>query len=708
MSPSRATPISRRIGDTFDRSSSGSAWRRPTTTSSVDPVEILVRAAETAVLTGEYPAAIELGPACHRTGRSGQPTRGGRPDSSSASAGISGRRATGLPRRPPWRRRAGSSRANRRRRPGRGSSRTMPGSSCSSGRFAESMPIAEEALDIARTIGSPSNQAMALGIIGTDLALLGAGRRGPRPLPRGSGDRRGARRRGRDRARADEPRDPARSRRADRRGARGRGGGLGARAGHRRRTDLRRAAAGRRGQGRHRARALGRGGDVPRPRPGTRPGRDARDPVADPARAARHDARRPRVEPPRSWPRPAQPTRPAVAQRTGPPSSRHSPIWPPSRGDVARQGSRRGGSADGHRRAARSRAGAAGGSGAPGRSRRRRPVARRARRGGARRCPAPSGRDLGPRRADRGRPWRPRRRRDRDAGRAITGSSRSASSAVRRRPGSRRPTTPPNGPRVADAFEAIGRPYPAAYARYRVGAAILRDRGPRDDAEAALSAALATAQRLGARPLADEIGTLARHARLDLAGTEVAPTADPATDPATRLGLTEREAEVLGFIAAGWSNQEIADALFISRKTVSVHASNIFDKLGAGNRSRRPRSPTVLVSTGTPRRHRVRMPGRAPSSRPSVPGPLPLELVEPRVGDPEMVGDLVIDGVGHGGHEALLRPVRADERAPEDRDLAGDRCALCGPARPRDALVEPVQAVGTDRARAAPATPRPR
>ncbi len=41
------------------------------------------------------------------------------------------------------------------------------------GRFAESIPIAEEALDVARTVGSPSNQAMALGIIGTDLALLG-------------------------------------------------------------------------------------------------------------------------------------------------------------------------------------------------------------------------------------------------------------------------------------------------------------------------------------------------------------------------------------------------------------------------------------------------------------------------------------------------------------------------------------------------------
>jgi DNA-binding NarL/FixJ family response regulator len=48
--------------------------------------------------------------------------------------------------------------------------------------------------------------------------------------------------------------------------------------------------------------------------------------------------------------------------------------------------------------------------------------------------------------------------------------------------------------------------------------------------------------------------------------------------------LTERENEVLRLIAAGWSNQQIADELFISRKTASVHASHIFDKLGAANR----------------------------------------------------------------------------------------------------------------------------
>ena len=118
---------------------------------------------------------------------------------------------------------------------------------------------------------------------------------------------------------------------------------------------------------------------------------------------------------------------------------------------------------------------------------------------------------------------------------------------------------------VADTFEAIGRPYPAAYARYRAGAATLRDRGVREDAHAALSAALTVAIRLGARPLIEEIRTLARHARIDLGAGDGADLPAPAPAAAGRLGLTDRESEVLGFIAAGWSNQEIGDALFISR-----------------------------------------------------------------------------------------------------------------------------------------------
>jgi DNA-binding NarL/FixJ family response regulator len=61
------------------------------------------------------------------------------------------------------------------------------------------------------------------------------------------------------------------------------------------------------------------------------------------------------------------------------------------------------------------------------------------------------------------------------------------------------------------------------------------------------------------------------------------------THPATRIpssasaafpSLTEREVEVLDLVAAGCSNAEIADSLFLSQKTARNHVSNIFTKLG--------------------------------------------------------------------------------------------------------------------------------
>ena len=48
--------------------------------------------------------------------------------------------------------------------------------------------------------------------------------------------------------------------------------------------------------------------------------------------------------------------------------------------------------------------------------------------------------------------------------------------------------------------------------------------------------------------------------------------------------LTPREREVLELVVAGRSNAEIGDALFISRKTASVHVANIKGKLGADSR----------------------------------------------------------------------------------------------------------------------------
>ena len=50
-------------------------------------------------------------------------------------------------------------------------------------------------------------------------------------------------------------------------------------------------------------------------------------------------------------------------------------------------------------------------------------------------------------------------------------------------------------------------------------------------------------------------------------------------------GLTKREAEVLGCIAAGASNREVASQLFISDKTVGRHLANIFVKLGVSSRT---------------------------------------------------------------------------------------------------------------------------
>ena len=53
----------------------------------------------------------------------------------------------------------------------------------------------------------------------------------------------------------------------------------------------------------------------------------------------------------------------------------------------------------------------------------------------------------------------------------------------------------------------------------------------------------------------------------------------------SQLGITTRELEILGLIASGMSNREIADRLFVSENTVKTHSSRLFDKLGAKRRT---------------------------------------------------------------------------------------------------------------------------
>ena len=83
-----------------------------------------------------------------------------------------------------------------------------------------------------------------------------------------------------------------------------------------------------------------------------------------------------------------------------------------------------------------------------------------------------------------------------------------------------------------------------------------------------LDAARWAFERLGALP--------------DLARTE-ALSAVPARRPPG--GMTAREVQVLGLVAAGMTNRSIAAELFLSEKTVARHVANIFTKLGLSSRS---------------------------------------------------------------------------------------------------------------------------
>jgi DNA-binding NarL/FixJ family response regulator len=136
---------------------------------------------------------------------------------------------------------------------------------------------------------------------------------------------------------------------------------------------------------------------------------------------------------------------------------------------------------------------------------------------------------------------------------------------------------------VAEAWERLGRPYLVAYTRWREGEALLATHGDRGRVAAALGAAVDVSQRLGAALLEAEVRALAGRARISLERRPTdAPTA--AIDDGAGLGLTAREREVLGLVALGRTNRQIAAELFISESTAGVHVSNILGKLGVTGR----------------------------------------------------------------------------------------------------------------------------
>ncbi|MEW1692302.1 AAA family ATPase [Streptomyces sp. NPDC091265] len=183
--------------------------------------------------------------------------------------------------------------------------------------------------------------------------------------------------------------------------------------------------------------------------------------------------------------------------------------------------------------------------------------------------------------------------------------------------------TPEHWSRAARAFIPLHRPYELAQIHHRWAEALLVASGDRPTATTLLREAHSTARRLGARPLIETIELLAGRARITLtaadaprgagsasgsgSGDEIpvavtVPDGDAATDELTgrahaeeqlrdaaaaaveSFGLTRREQDVHRLVAAGHTNRRIAEELYISPKTASVHVSNILAKLGVASR----------------------------------------------------------------------------------------------------------------------------
>lgn len=137
------------------------------------------------------------------------------------------------------------------------------------------------------------------------------------------------------------------------------------------------------------------------------------------------------------------------------------------------------------------------------------------------------------------------------------------------------------------------RPGPAhlrPYALYREGARLL-EAGDRPGARATLGSAITEAEKIGAGLIVQRAQGLVDRAGLTgRGGPAEAPASASASPEASSSGgvpdtLTPREQQVLALVAEGLTNGQIAERLFISAKTASVHVSAILRKLGVSTRT---------------------------------------------------------------------------------------------------------------------------
>jgi DNA-binding CsgD family transcriptional regulator/tetratricopeptide (TPR) repeat protein len=136
---------------------------------------------------------------------------------------------------------------------------------------------------------------------------------------------------------------------------------------------------------------------------------------------------------------------------------------------------------------------------------------------------------------------------------------------------------------AADAWREIGCPFEEAVALSETGSPDLMRR------------ALEILTDIGAGPAARKVRRL-----LEQKGVRVpAPRGPRATTKAHPAGLTAREADVLDLVRGGLTNAQIAERLFLSRRTVDHHVSSILAKLGVSNRADAAGRATRLGVGGT-------------------------------------------------------------------------------------------------------------
>jgi DNA-binding CsgD family transcriptional regulator/tetratricopeptide (TPR) repeat protein len=149
---------------------------------------------------------------------------------------------------------------------------------------------------------------------------------------------------------------------------------------------------------------------------------------------------------------------------------------------------------------------------------------------------------------------------------------------------------------AAEAAAAASLAWDETYARWRAAEACITVRRDGLTARTQLRRAHALAVDLCAAPLREQIQALAASSGILLETPGPVAARDR---PVPIPGLTRRENEILGYVAAGYTYREIARALVISEKTVSAHISNLLRKTGTANRAELSQKYRRLTSTPT-------------------------------------------------------------------------------------------------------------